>query len=124
MNTLLAATIAAVLAPTLAIADRLPVIEVTATAQKSTREDIALKLATPDTALALKSIAGADVNQNGPLTGIQQYRGLYGPRVAVSIDGIQPGTGGPNWMDPPLSYAPAALLDSLTVYRGIAPVSA
>ena len=31
-----------------------------------------------DTATVLKDIPGANVNANGPLTGIAQYRGMYG----------------------------------------------
>ncbi len=77
----------------------------------------------PDSAAMLRRLPGANVNSNGPLTGIQQYRGMYGPRVDVNIDGIHIAPGGPNLMDAPLSYAPAAMLESLTIYRGIAPVS-
>jgi len=79
---------------------------------------------TPDTAALLKKVPGANTNGNGPLTGIQQYRGMYGSRVNVQVNGANIASGGPNWMDPPLSYAPAAQLDTLKVYRGIAPVSA
>ena len=87
--------------------------------------DVAETIAiTPDAAALLKKAPGANVNGNGPLTGIAQYRGMYGPRINVSVNGNNISSGGPNWMDPPLSYAPAAQLDSLEVYRGIAPVSA
>lgn len=78
----------------------------------------------PDSAALLRKAPGANVNGNGPLTGIAQYRGMYGSRISVVVDGAVIGAGGPNWMDPPLSYAPAALLESLVVYRGIAPVGA
>ncbi|MFL0797874.1 MAG: TonB-dependent receptor [Cellvibrionaceae bacterium] len=77
----------------------------------------------PDSATLVKAAPGANVNANGPLTGIPQYRGMYGSRVNVTVNGTAISSGGPNWMDPPLSYAPAAQLQSLTVYRGIAPVS-
>ena len=76
-----------------------------------------------DTAQLLKQAPGATVNGNGPLTGIPQYRGMYGPRVGVQLNGTQLAPAGPNWMDPPLSYAAAAQLESLQLYRGIAPVS-
>lgn len=79
---------------------------------------------TPDSAALLRKAPGANVNGNGPLTGIPQYRGMYGGRINVEVNGTTLSAGGPNWMDPPLSYAPAAQLDSLEVYRGIAPVSA
>ena len=79
---------------------------------------------TPDSAALLRKAPGANVNGNGPLTGIPQYRGMYGNRISVDVNGAVLSSGGPNWMDPPLSYAPAAQLQSLEVYRGIAPVSA
>ena len=39
-----------------------------------------------DSAAVLKDIPGANVNRNGALTGIAQYRGMYGDRVAVDVD--------------------------------------
>ncbi len=77
----------------------------------------------PDPAQLLKKAPGANVNSNGPLTGIPQYRGMFGSRVATAIDGSQVAPSGPNWMDPPLSYAMRGQLESLEIYRGIAPVS-
>ena len=59
----------------------------------------------PDLASLLKKAPGANVNRNGPLTGIAQYRGMYGPRIAVKVDGANIAPSGPNWMDAPLSYA-------------------
>lgn len=79
---------------------------------------------TPDSAALLRKAPGANVNSNGPLTGIAQVRGMYGARVSTEVNGQAISAGGPNWMDPPLSYAPAAQLESLEVYRGIVPVSA
>ena len=76
-----------------------------------------------DTASLLKRVPGANVNRNGPLTGIAAYRGMYGNRVNISIDGANMKEVGPNSMDPPLSHTPAPLTASLTVHRGIAPVS-
>lgn len=78
---------------------------------------------TPDPARLLMAAPGANVNSNGPITGIPQYRGLFGQRVAVSLDGNALAPAGPNWMDPPISYAVTAQLDALEVYRGITPVS-
>ncbi len=79
---------------------------------------------TPDTATLLKRAAGADVASNGPITGTPTIRGMSRFRVATHVDGAVISPGGPNWMDPPLSYAPAVSLDRLSVHRGIAPVSA
>jgi len=78
---------------------------------------------TPDAAELLRRAPGANVNRNGPLTGIAQYRGMYGERVNVQVNGMHITTGGPNGMDPPLSYVPRGQLESLEVMRGIAPVS-
>lgn len=80
-------------------------------------------IVSPDTAALLARAPGANVNGNGPLTGIPQYRGMYGSRIATSMDGRALAPAGPNWMDPPLSYAAAGQLESLELYRGIVPVS-
>jgi iron complex outermembrane receptor protein len=72
----------------------------------------------------LDSIPGAAVNGNGPLTGIAQYRGLFGDRVNTQINGISLAGAGPNAMDTPLSYASLVNSERLEVTRGIAPVSA
>ncbi len=77
-----------------------------------------------DTAEVLKAVPGANVNKNGPMTGIAQYRGMYGTRVNVQVDGLNVAPAGPNWMDPPLSHLAPAQLDSISVIRGISPVSA
>ena len=81
-------------------------------------------VAPADTAELLKEMPGANVNRNGELTGIPQYRGMHGQRVDVSVNGSHISYGGPNAMDAPLHYAPVAVLESLTIRRGITPVSA
>lgn len=78
----------------------------------------------PDSAALLKRAVGANVVSNGPITGMAQYRGMSRMRVSSRINGQFISPGGPNWMDPPLSYAPAAHLESLEVHRGIASVGA
>ena len=103
-----------------------PVLEtllVSASRDTRTLDVTAALSAAPDPAQLLHAAPGANVTANGPLTGIPQYRGLFGPRIAVSLDGNQLAPAGPNWMDPPISYAVTAQLESLEVYRGIAPVS-
>ncbi len=80
-------------------------------------------VAPADTAELLKRMPGANVNKNGELTGIAQYRGMYGDRINVSINGTHINSGGPNAMDAPLHYAPVALIESLSISRGIVPVS-
>jgi len=76
-----------------------------------------------DTASVLKEIPGANVNRNGQITGIAQYRGMYGDRVAVHIDELGIIAGGPNAMDTPLSYMSPMITERLSVARGIASVS-
>lgn len=82
------------------------------------------KTTEPDLASWLKSVPGANVNSNGPVTGIAQYRGLYGDRISTTLDGQAVIGAGPNAMDTPLSYSTPLIVESMTVYRGIAPVSA
>ena len=72
-----------------------------------------------DTAQILRRLPGADANTNGPLTGIAHYRGMFGDRVAVSIDGLGVIGGGPNAMDPPLSYVSPMITESLILERGV-----
>ncbi len=78
---------------------------------------------TNDTAVLLKRVPGASVNSNGPLSGIAQYRGLFGDRVNVITDGANYKPACANAMDAPLSHVPASMVETLKVYRGIAPVS-
>ncbi len=127
MKTNISLAIATALAlPFTAIADteELPTIVVEGTGERpgifsSAPDSSGLK----DTSSLLKNIPGANVNRSGPLTGIAQYRGMAGSRINIAIDGANMKEVGPNSMDPPLSHFPAALTDSLTVHRGIAPVS-
>ncbi len=77
-----------------------------------------------DTSSLLKRVPGANVNRNGPLTGIAAYHGMSGNRININIDGANMKEVGPNSMDPALSHIPAALTGKLTVQRGISPVSA
>jgi len=77
----------------------------------------------PDSAAVLKALPGANINSNGPITGIAQYRGLFGDRVAVTMENEAVLGGGPNAMDTPLSYAPPLLLKSIELSPGIASVA-
>ena len=72
-----------------------------------------------DTAEAFSRLPGADRNQNGRLTGIAQYRGMFGDRVSVNIDGLGVISGGPNAMDAPLSYVSPMITEELTLERGV-----
>lgn len=75
--------------------------------------------ATPDATEALAALPGVAVNRNGPLTSILQYRGLYGTRMGVRVDGQTMIQGGPNWMDPPFHYAPRGLLHEVALTPGV-----
>jgi len=77
-----------------------------------------------DSALLLKRIPGGNVNRNGPLTNLPQYRGLFGNRIGVKVNGISVQEVGPNSMDTRSSSVPKTLVKSVKVYCGIAPVSA
>lgn len=91
-------------------------------ATTSTRIEVDRELLV-DSANVLKDIPGANVNTNGLITGIAQYRGMYGDRVSVTIDQLGIISGGPNAMDTPLSYMSPMITEELVVERGIASVS-
>jgi len=71
----------------------------------------------------LRLFPGGNRNSNGPMTRISQYRGLFGAQNNVSIDGQSYTSGGPNWMDSPLSAIPRSLTQSMTLYRGLGTVA-
>lgn len=103
-------------------------MEVITVRAQSNQFDISTQQATasvslPDVSDWLLSVPGANANKNGQISGIAQYRGYYGDQVAVAIDGVKQIGAGPNAMDAPLSYASPLLIESVDVYRGIAPVS-
>ncbi len=80
--------------------------------------------ASPDLSDIIVRLPGINTNGNGPLTSIVQYRGLFGNRIRVNIDGAPTIGAGPNAMDPPLSNVFATSGTQITLYRGIAPVTA
>ncbi|PIE44089.1 MAG: hypothetical protein CSA50_01970 [Gammaproteobacteria bacterium] len=76
-----------------------------------------------DTADVLKKIPGAYVNKNGTLSGVAQYRGLFGSRVNVNADGVPVMESCSNAMDAPMSHVPASMVDAVVLQRGISRVS-
>ena len=76
----------------------------------------------PDLRSQLSQLPGVSVNGNGLVSGIVQYRGLFGDRLKVKIDGLEIAGAGPNAMDSPLSHA-LGNSQIVTLYQGIAPVS-
>ncbi len=77
----------------------------------------------PSTGELLKRSPGGNLNFNGPTSGIGQYRGMFGYRLRTEVNGVSVVSGGPNWMDAPLHYAPMPLVKSVRIQRGVAPVS-
>ena len=76
----------------------------------------------PDAAALIARLPGAATLGNGALSGQVQYRGLSGGRINLRIDGQSFASGGPNLMDPPLHYAPIALIERIEVDRSVSPV--
>ncbi|WP_417492782.1 TonB-dependent receptor plug domain-containing protein [Maricaulis sp.] len=76
----------------------------------------------PDAAAVIARLPGAAVVGNGVLSSQVQYRGLSGGRINLRIDGQSFASGGPNLMDPPLHYAPIALIERIEVDRSVSPV--
>ncbi|WP_371194504.1 TonB-dependent receptor [Glaciecola sp. SC05] len=77
----------------------------------------------PDMRSQLSMLPGLNINGNGAVSGVLQYRGLFGDRLRVNIDGNEVAGAGPNAMDSPLSHAIGTLYQSVTLHQGIAPVS-
>lgn len=82
-----------------------------------------LRRSLSDTAAALDETPGGALVDNGGISGEIAFRGMSSYRNQTQIDGMGITSGGPNWMDPPLHYAPAALMQSLSVTRGIPSVA-
>lgn len=76
-----------------------------------------------DTAEVLRKMPGTQVNQNGPLSGIAQYRGMFGTRVNVQAGDTQMVASCSNAMDAAMSHTPASLVDAVILHRGVSPVS-
>ncbi len=75
------------------------------------------------TYLTARTPGGARIG-NGELSGQMQYRGLFGERLNLRVDGQRFASGGPNLMDPVFHYAPAPLVAAVVIDRGVSPVSA
>ena len=78
----------------------------------------------PDAVAIIGRVPGADIIDNGSISGQVSYRGMFGPRINLRVDGQSFASGGPNLMDPPLHYAPTPLIDHISIDRGVSPVSA
>lgn len=94
----------------------------TATEQRL-NPDAAPLLGSDMTFLTARTPGGARV-ANGELSGQMQYRGLFGERLNLRVDGQRFASGGPNLMDPVFHYAPAPLVRAVIIDRSVSPVSA
>lgn len=74
------------------------------------------------TYLTARTPGGARIG-NGELSGQMQYRGLFGERLNLRVDGQRFASGGPNLMDPVFHYAPSPLVAQVIIDRGVSPVS-
>jgi len=74
------------------------------------------------TYITARTPGGARIG-NGELSGQMAYRGLFGERLNLRVDGQRFASGGPNLMDPVFHYAPAPLIASVVIDRGVSPVS-
>lgn len=74
------------------------------------------------TYLTARTPGGARI-ANGELSGQMAYRGLFGERLNLRVDGQRFASGGPNLMDPVFHYAPAPLVAAVVIDRGVSPVS-
>lgn len=74
------------------------------------------------TYLTARTPGGARI-ANGELSGQMAYRGLFGERLNLRVDGQRFASGGPNLMDPVFHYAPAPLIEAIVIDRGVSPVS-
>ena len=105
-----------------------PNIEIVIVTGVKSRDDFVLKAGAVthsgvDNSDLLRLFPGGNRNSNGPVTRISQYRGMYGAQNNVSVDGLAYTSGGPNWMDSPLSSIPQSLTQSVTLYRGLGSVA-
>lgn len=80
-------------------------------------------LGTADMAAAIARLPGGGLMNNGSLSGQVQYRGASGYRVGTHVNNQAIESGGPNLMDPPMHYAPPTLVETISVHRGVAPLS-
>lgn len=99
---------------------------ITVLGEKSTEKitSVDVDISAHDVADNLLLVPGANINKNGALTGIVQYRGLFGDRISTKVGGQTIIGAGPNAMDTPLSYSPSIITEKVIVHRGIAPVTA
>ena len=86
---------------------------------------LARKLAsTSDTARLLGDVPGMSVYSAGGVSSLPSLHGLTDDRLRIKVDGMDLVSACANHMNPALSYIDPTAVDSVTVFGGIAPVSA
>lgn len=76
-----------------------------------------------DTAKLLEDIPGVSLQTNGGVTALPVIHGLNDDRVKTEIDGMIIPSACPNHMNPPLSFVDRSNIGSITVLKGVTPVS-
>ena len=122
MRSLMMLSVISSLLTPLAHAEELQPISVTDSAiqESSAKKPVSVET---DVTSMMETIPGGGIHSNGAISGQTYYRGSFGPRMNVLIDGVRIESGGPNWMDPPLHYMPNTLVESFEVDRGIDAIS-
>ena len=93
-------------------------------ASKPSERDLAAERTTAsDTARLLDDVAGVSLYGAGGASSLPAIHGLADERLGVQVDGAEPMAACPNHMNPALSTIAPSKVGSVTVYRGITPVS-
>ncbi|MEQ1801000.1 MAG: TonB-dependent receptor [Gammaproteobacteria bacterium] len=79
---------------------------------------------TSDSAQLLQDLPGISLYGAGGISSLPAIRGLADDRVRIQVDGMDVAAACPNHMNSALSYINPTRVDSVTVFAGIAPVSA
>ena len=89
------------------------------------RAQLARKVAsTSDTARLLGDVPGMSVYSAGGVSSLPSLHGLADDRLRIKVDGMDLVSACANHMNPALSYIDPTAVESVTVFGGIAPVSA
>lgn len=92
--------------------------------QELSRAEVADKLPqVSDTAKLLDDIPGVSLQTNGGVSALPVVHGLNDDRVKTEIDGMIIPSACPNHMNPPLSFIDPSNVGSISVLKGVTPVS-
>lgn len=82
------------------------------------------RAATSDAAALLKGVPGVSLYGAGGVSSMPAIHGLGDDRINIQVDGLSLISACANHMNPPLSYIDPTQVAEMTVYAGVAPVSA